>query len=119
MKMPGEQWAAAPSEVSRVATHGTEIGYETCWISSGVLDFFPVRISRCDRFVSKDKVPARAPALVLPLLVATESHLSYIHDTAGTDPPGSSCGKRIRRSQIATSCDNRGTFMPLPQQELP
>ena len=39
MKIPGEPWAAAPSEVSRVATHGTEIGYETFWTASGVLDF--------------------------------------------------------------------------------
>jgi hypothetical protein len=40
MKIPGEPWAAAPSEVSRVATHGAEIGYETLWTSSGVLVFF-------------------------------------------------------------------------------
>jgi hypothetical protein len=61
MKIPGEQWAAAPSEVSRVATHGTEIGYETFWTSSGVLDFFPVRISRCDRVASNGRLQQEPP----------------------------------------------------------
>jgi hypothetical protein len=47
--------------------------------------------------------------LVYYSLVATESHLGYIHDTDATVSGESRMRERIRRIVIATSCDRKGT----------